>query len=256
MKITRLATIICAAMCLCGFSAMAEANGFSAAENQLEKDSFKTGKGTLVEITFIKHGTLLIEADGFAIHIDPVTMFGTDYSLLPKADLLLVSHEHGDHYDAKAVEAVSKKGTVFLANGNVAAMAQNAEALKVGDTRSFDGGKIVVTAVAAYNCSEGRDKFHPKGRDVGFLIDIDDLRIYVAGDTEDIPELASLKDVDIAFLPVNQPYTMTPEQCIKAIGMFSPKIVYPYHYGETNLASIVEHFKGKGATEIWIRQLQ
>mgnify|MGYP004443770405 FL=1 len=220
----------------------------------LDSDIFFTGKGKRVEITFIKHGTLMIDAGGYCVHIDPVLMFGTDYSKLPKADLVLVTHEHGDHFDKTAVEQVWKDGTVFLSNGKVAELSKKSEAMKVGETKQF--GALSITAAAAYNISPGHEKFHPKGRDVGFILDIDDLRIYVAGDTEEISELAELKDVDIAFLPVNQPYTMTAAQCIKAIEMFSPKIVYPYHYGETDLKPIVEHFKGKKDIEVRIRRLE
>lgn len=220
----------------------------------METDTFTTATGKHVAITFIKHGTLMIDADGYVFHIDPVTMFGTDYSRLPKADCVLVTHEHGDHYDAKAIDIVTKEDTRFLSNGRVAELSQRSEAMKPGDTLALADGKITLTATAAYNTTPGHEQFHPKGRDVGFLIDFDGLRIYVAGDTEDIPELASLKDVDIAFLPVNQPYTMTPAQCINAAAMFRPKVFYPYHYGDTDLSTIAPALSG--ATEVRIRQLQ
>jgi L-ascorbate metabolism protein UlaG (beta-lactamase superfamily) len=220
-----------------------------------ECDSFTTAKGRKVAITFIKHGTLMIDVDGFIIHIDPVTIYGTDYDKLPKADLLLVTHEHYDHYDKAAIAKVSKEGTRFMSNKQVSKLSEKSEAMAVNDTMDADNGTIIVTALAAYNTTPAHTQYHPKGRDVGFLIDIDDLRIYISGDTEDIPEMQQLKDVDVAFLSVNQPYTMTPAQCIKAIDMFSPKIVYPYHYGETDLTPIINHFKGS-KTEIRIRQMQ
>ena len=227
----------------------------------LESDVFTTKEGSRVEITFIKHGTLMIDVDGYVIHIDPVSTYGTDYSTLPKADLILVTHEHGDHYDAKAVEQIYTDKTVFLSNGRVAEISGKSEAMTAGQTKTIDGTNIAVTATAAYNNSPGHDKFHPKGRDVGFVIGIDNLKIdnlqiYIAGDIEDIPELAQLKNIDIAFLPVNQPYTMTPEQCIKAIKMFRPRIVYPYHFGETDLSPIVEHFNAYDSIEVRIRPLQ
>ena len=222
----------------------------------LPVDVFRTDKGRRVEITFIKHGTLMVEVDGFAIHVDPVFAFGTDYSTLPKADLLLVTHEHGDHYDTKAIEAVATAKTLMLSNGRVAEMLGRGEAMTPGQTRTLDTAGITVTATAAYNNSPGRDKFHPKGRDVGGLVGVDNLSIYIAGDTEDIPELVQLANIDIAFLPVNQPYTMTPAQCIRAIEMFNPRVVYPYHYGDTDLAPVVDHFNDSALTEVRIRTLQ
>lgn len=219
-----------------------------------ETDTFTTDKGRKVAITFIKHGTLMMQVDGYTIHIDPVKMFGTDFTKLPKADLLLVTHEHADHYDLAAIKDVSKDITKFISNGRVAQLSGMSEAMKVGEARKI--GDITLTATAAYNTTPDRQKFHPKGRDVGFLIDIDDLRIYVSGDTEDIPEMAELKDVDIAFLSTNQPYTMTAQQCINAIKMISPKIVYPYHYGDTDLTPIVETFKTQNGIEVRVRQMQ
>ena len=224
-------------------------------------DTFVTENGRQVAITFIKHGTLLIEIDGYAIHIDPVLMFGTDYSKLPKADAVLVTHEHKDHYDKAAIAKIRKSATVLVSNGRVGEMPeqaawQNKRVMKVGDKGSLADGTVALTATAAYNITPGHENFHPKGRDIGFLLDIDNLRIYIAGDTEDIPELAQLKDVDIAFLPVNQPYTMTAAQCINAISLFRPKVVYPYHYGETDLTPIVEKFSGSKDVEVRVRELQ
>ena len=224
-------------------------------ETTLPTDTFTTEKGRSVAISFIKHVTLMINAGGYAIHIDPVGSYGTDYATLPKADLILVTHEPGDHYDADAIAKITKEGTLFLSNGTVAEMSKTSVAMKAGDTKQCAQG-ITVTAVPAHNISPDRLKFHPQGRDVGYVLEIDNLRIYIAGDTEDIPDLANLKGIDIAFLPVNQPYTMTPAQCINAIAMFSPKIVYPYHYGETDLTPIVNHFAGSKATEVRIRDLQ
>jgi len=221
-----------------------------------DTDTFTTAKGRKVAITFIKHGTLMIQVDGYTIHIDPVKMFGTDYSKLPKADLLLVTHEHSDHYDLAAIKEVSKDGTLFVSNGRVAELSGMSEAMKVGEGKEIYECGITLKATAAYNTTPDRQQFHPKGRDVGFLIDIDDLRIYVSSDTEDIPEMAELKDVDIAFLSTNQPYTMTAEQCINAIKTIHPTIVYPYHYGDTDLTPVTEHFKPYDSIEVRVRQMQ
>jgi len=221
-----------------------------------DTDTFTTDKGRKVTITFIKHGTLMIQVDGYTIHIDPVRMFGTDYLKLPKADLLLVTHEHSDHYDLAAIKEVSKDGTLFVSNGRVAELSGMSEAMKVGEGKEIHECGITLKATAAYNTTPCHLQYHPKGRDVGFLIDIDDLRIYVSGDTEDIPEMAELKNVDIAFLSTNQPYTMTAEQCIKAIKTIHPTIVYPYHYGDTDLTPVTEYFKPYDSIEVRVRQMQ
>jgi L-ascorbate metabolism protein UlaG (beta-lactamase superfamily) len=105
---------------------------------------------------------------------------------------------------------------------------------------------ITVEAVPAYNTTPGREKFHPKGRDNGYILTIEDLRIYVAGDTEDIPEMAELKDIDIAFLPCNQPYTMTPEQLVKAAKVIKPKVLFPYHYNDTPIRKVTMFLAGSG----------
>jgi L-ascorbate metabolism protein UlaG (beta-lactamase superfamily) len=107
-------------------------------------------------------------------------------------------------------------------------------------------GVIKVEAVPAYNTTQGRTQFHPKGRDNGYILTIDGLRIYIAGDTEDIPKMKDIKDIDIAFLPCNQPYTMTPEQLIKAARTIKPKVLFPYHYGQTDVSGIPGQLKGDG----------
>ena len=105
---------------------------------------------------------------------------------------------------------------------------------------------ITVEAVPAYNISEGRTQFHPKGRDNGYILTVDGLRIYIAGDTEDIPEMATIQDIDIAFLPCNQPYTMTTDQLVKAAKTIKPKVLFPYHYGQTNVSTLPAQLQGEG----------
>lgn len=247
----------------CSFAAKqqkAEANADTKTSAQvvqvaLERDTFKTGQGRQVVISFIGHGTLMLDVDGYIIHVDPVSMFGADYTRLPKADLLLVGHKHSDHYDSTAIAAIQTANTLFVSNQAVAKQNGKSTPMTIGESKKVGKG-IILTATAAYNYSEGKTNFHPKERDIGFLLDIDDLRIYIANDTEDIPEMAQLKGVDIAFLPVNQPYTMTVEQAIHATDMIRPSILYPYHYGETDLTPLVEHFKDDKTTEVRIRQMQ
>lgn len=203
-------------------------------------DLYVTPGGKEVKIEALIHASLRISFDGKEIEIDPVGQLGdrsTDYAAFPKADLILVTHEHHDHLDPEAIKTLSKSDTTVIANPNSAAILGYGEVMRNGDVRELGDG-ITVEAVAAYNTSKDKLQFHPKGRDNGYVLTLDGLRIYIAGDTEPIPEMKNLKDIDIAFLPCNQPYTMTPEQLITAAETIRPRVVYPYHYGTTDLASI------------------
>jgi L-ascorbate metabolism protein UlaG (beta-lactamase superfamily) len=163
---------------------------------------------------------------------------------MPKADYLLVTHEHGDHYDAATIKLLSKESTQLIMNKRCAEMYGAGKVMTNGQTDVFDG--IKVEAVPAYNISEGRTQFHPKGRDNGYILTLDGLRVYIAGDTEDIPEMADVKDIDIAFLPCNQPYTMTTAQLVKAAKTIKPKVLFPYHYGQTDVTTIPSQLQGEG----------
>lgn len=221
----------------------------------INHDSFTAKSGKNIKIHFIKHASLILEIDGRLIYIDPTGMFGNDFTKLPKADAVMVTHEHHDHYDTKTIEQISTADTRFICNGRVAELSGRIEAMASGDSLELMG--INVTATPAYNITEGHLQFHPKERkDIGFVHVIGGFRIYVAGDTEDIPEMSSLKDIDIAFIPVNQPFTMTPQQAIHAIEMINPKIAYPYHYGDTDISPIVEKFKDNKDIEVRVRELQ
>ena len=206
-----------------------------------QTDTFKTKEGKAVAITAIKHASLRIQYDGLEIQVDPVAKYApeTDYSKFPKADVILVTHEHFDHFDRDAIAALKKDGTQVFANPAVQKMLGFGTALTNGKSRVL-AKEIKLDAVPAYNTTPGHTQFHPKGRDNGYVLTIDDLRIYIAGDTEDIPEMASLKDIDVAFLPCNQPYTMTPEQVAKAAKVIKPKVLFPYHYSETPIKRVAE----------------
>lgn len=221
-------------------------------------DTFTTASGRHLGLIFIKHGSIALDIDGYVVYIDPVGMFGNDFSVLPKADLVLITHEHHDHLDPTAVAEIASDSTAILGSGRVAELFAKASPLKVGETREFISPDFSLTTVPAYNITPEHLQFHPRERaDLGFVFTVDNLKIYVAGDTEDIPEMANLKEdgIDIAFLPVNQPYTMTPQQAIHAVEMIEPKIVYPYHYGQTDLTPLVDAFSGSNV-DIRVRQLQ
>ena len=217
----------------------------------MEKDSFDA-EGGPIHISFIGHGTLMLEHAGLVVHVDPVSA-EADYTALPKADLILVTHEHSDHLDPKAIAAVRKQGTVMVLNPGAQAKLGEGTALANGESTSVLG--IRIEALPAYNTTAGRDRYHPKGRDNGYLLTIGGKRIYIAGDTEVIPEMKALRNIDIAFLPMNQPYTMTPQQVAEAARAFRPRILYPYHYSNTNTAELVELLKGEKDIEVRIRKL-
>lgn len=225
-------------------------------QNTYEVDEFKTKSGKIVRFHALVHSSIRIEFEGREIQIDPVTKLGNktiDYSLMPKADFLFVTHEHGDHFDKEAIKLLSKDATKLVMNKRCSEMYGSGLTMENGQSFLLDD--IKVEAVPAYNTTEGREKFHPKGRDNGYILTLDGLRIYIAGDTEDIPEMASIKNIDIAFLPCNQPYTMTTNQLVKAAKTIKPKVVFPYHYGQTDVSGIPSQLKDSGI-EVKIRHYE
>ncbi len=224
-------------------------------KQEFEKDTIKTSKGDLA-IMFIGHGTLMFEFDGKIIHIDPWTKLA-DYSKLPKADTVFLTHHHGDHLDAKALEQVRTDKTTVVLTEICAKDVKGGTVMKNGDAKEIGGVKV--EAVPAYNIVHKRDNgqhFHPKGEGNGYVFTFGDKNVYVAGDTENTPEMKALKDIDVAFLPMNLPYTMTPEMVADAARAFKPKILYPYHYGETDTAKIVELLKDEKGIEVRIRRMK
>ncbi len=223
-----------------------------------EADVFATTDGTRVVCYRIKHGSLRIDVGGRWIYVDPVgdkIPPATDYSTMPKADYILVTHEHADHLDAKAIEQLSTDATTLIVNPRSnELLSGKGIIMKNGDNRQLSD-KWTVDAVPAYNNSADKQQFHPRGRDNGYVLTIEGLRIYIAGDTEDIEEMAQLKDIDIAFLPCNLPFTMTPEQVAKAAKVIRPKVLFPYHYGQTDIQRVQTLLDGSGI-DVRIRQYQ
>ncbi len=218
-----------------------------------EHDVFKTPGGDMITITFIRHASLVIEWRDKTIYVDPVSEYA-DFSKMAPADLILITHEHHDHFDTKAIEALGAKAQIIL-NPATQKMLGRGQAIAQGEAMDLPAFGMKIEAVPAYNNTPGRDKFHPAGRDNGYILTMDGERIYIAGDTEDIPEMKDIKDIDIAFLPVNQPYPMTPEQAARAARTVSPGILYPYHYGETDIRQLEKLLKDSGI-DLRIRQLQ
>ena len=221
-----------------------------------EVDVFKTKSGKTVKFHALVHASIRMEYDGKEIEIDPVTKLGNkiiNYGSMPKADYIFLTHEHGDHFDKEAIKQLTGGKTQLIANKRCAEMLGYGEIMVNGQTSMFND--IKVEAVPAYNNSEGRTQFHPKGRDNGYILNIDGLRIYIAGDTEDIPEMQNVKDIDIAFMPCNQPYTMTIDQLVKAAKTVKPKVLFPYHYGQTDVKGIPSQLKNSGI-EVRIRHYE
>lgn len=224
-----------------------------------EADTFDADAQGVCKVTFfsIAHATMAICADNKWIYIDANTSAikpGTDYSTMPKADYMLFTHDHYDHFGADAVEQLSKEGTRIIANPTVIAALGYGDSLSNGESVTTAEG-WTVDAVPAYNNSEEKLQFHPQGRDNGYILTIGDLRIYIAGDTEVIPEMADISDIDIAFLPCNLPYTMTPEQCAEAAGIIRPKVLFPYHYSDTDIQKVADLLQDTGI-DVRIRQYQ
>ncbi len=224
------------------------------AQEKFDGDTYKTSAGTL-KISFIGHGTLMFELDKLVIHVDPV-MRETDYSKMPKADLILVTHHHGDHLDMMAINNIRKAETRIIMTPKCCEMLENQgkiEIVRNGDKINF--GDILIEAIPAYNIVHKRpsgDVFHIKGEGNGYVLQFGDTRVLVAGDTENIPEIKNLKDIDIAFLPMNLPYTMTPEMVADAARAFRPGVLYPYHYGNTDTRKLVELLKEEKDIEVRI----
>ncbi|MGW8209394.1 MAG: MBL fold metallo-hydrolase, partial [Syntrophobacteria bacterium] len=209
-----------------------------------------------LQITFIGHGTLMFSFGGKVIHVDPVSR-EADYSKMPKADLILITHEHGDHLDPQAIELVRTEKTSIVLTEVCGSKISGGVVMKNGEVRNVQGLKI--EAVPAYNLVHMRSPgvpFHPKGVGNGYVITFGKKRVYVAGDTENVPEMKKLKNIDVAFLPMNLPYTMTPEMVADAAKAFKPAILYPYHYGETDTSQLIELLQGVGEVEVRIRRMQ
>ncbi len=224
-------------------------------KEEFDSDIITTSGGEL-KLTFIGHASLMFEFDNKIIHIDPV-MGEADYSTLPAADLILITHDHFDHLDDDAIKRVTNKRTQLIYTRKCSDQVTGGKVLNNGAKIDFEWMKI--EAVSAYNIVHERSPgkpFHPQGIGNGYVLSIADKRIYVAGDTENILEMKALKNIDIAFLPMNLPYTMTPEMVADAAQAFRPMNLYPYHYGSTDPRELVKLLENEKDIEVRIRQLQ
>jgi len=207
--------------------------------------TLKTEQGPLT-IRPLLHASVLFQFAGKTIYVDPWSRV-KGLAKLPKADLILVTHEHGDHADAAAIRTVKKARAIIIANPNSVRKLGMGQPMKNGEKRIVLG--IGVRAVPAYNLKRGPKPgqfFHPRGRDNGYVLTFGDRRVYLAGDTEGIPEMKALKDIDVAFLPINLPYTMPPKEAAAAAKLFHPKLLVPYHQGSSDPREVAAALKGSG----------
>jgi L-ascorbate metabolism protein UlaG (beta-lactamase superfamily) len=224
---------------------------------QIKSDVVHTSAGDL-EMFFVGHGTLMFKFNGKVIHIDP-TMREADYSSMPSADLVLVTHQHGDHLDPTALKHIVKEGTRVVMTQKCLDEMEGfeAEVMKNGDHKKILG--IGIEALPAYNIQHtrpGGQPYHPKGEGNAYLLVFGDTRVLIGGDTENIPELKALKNIQIAFLPMNLPYTMDPEMVADLARAIRPDILYPYHYGNTDPGELVDLLKYEKDIEVRVRELR
>jgi L-ascorbate metabolism protein UlaG (beta-lactamase superfamily) len=221
---------------------------------KFETDVLPTSAGDLA-ITFLGHGSLLLIFKGMHIYVD---VFGevADYSKLPKADLIFLTHEHFDHMDPQALASIRTEKTMLVYTEACSKQAPGGTVMRNGDQQTVAG--IPVEAVPAYNMIHLRENgqpFHPKGAGNGYIFTFGDTRLYVAGDTENTLEMKALKNINVAFLPMNLPYTMTPEMVTDAAKAFHPHILYPYHFGKTDTSKLVALLKEDKGIEVRIRKM-
>lgn len=217
-------------------------------------DVVATSAGPL-EITCQGHASLMFSFGGKVIYVDPFSPMA-DYSGMPKADLILITHHHRDHLDPVAVADIRKADSRIICSSLCLGKLPGAEAMANGD--SLEAAGIGITAVPAYNLVHRRkdgEPFHPKGEGNGYVLVFGDTRVYVAGDTENTPEMKALRDIDIAFLPVNLPYTMDATMVMDAVNAIKPGILYPYHYayGTSDLEALRAAMAKNTKTELRIR---
>jgi L-ascorbate metabolism protein UlaG (beta-lactamase superfamily) len=203
-------------------------------------------KGGPITIQPITHAALQLKYGNNIITVDP-TMMGGDYATLPKADIILVTDIHGDHLDPATIAKASKAGTTVVIPGAASAQVKDGTVIANGEKKTIKG--VEIEAVPMYNLQRGPaagQLFHTKGRGNGYVVTLGDKRIYLAGDTECIPEMKALKNIDVAFIPMNLPYTMPPNEAADCVKAFKPKVVYPYHYMGSDLKVFQTALNGSG----------
>lgn len=194
-------------------------------------DIFNTGGGD-IKVHPVSHASFVMETPVGTIYADPVGD-AASYADFPRPDLILITHQHGDHYKPETLAALAGESTQIITNPAVYDMLPadlKAKAAKIANGESSTFGDVGIDAVPAYNTTEGRLKFHPQGRDNGYVLGFNGFRVYISGDTEDTPEMRALENIDLAFVCMNLPFTMDAKAAASAVAEFKPQFVYPYHY--------------------------
>ncbi len=229
-----------------------------------ETDTYDTKQGKL-KITMIGWAGVQFEFKENVIYVDPSDLKDSkvkiDYDTLPKADYIFITHSHFDHLNIDVIKKLIKKGTNIIVNDESSKILGNSlpdvNLIVVQNNKSYNNKGLKFSTIPAYNITKDGDKiYHPKGVGNGFLFNFGKLNVFVAGDTEDIPEFKNLKNVDIAFLPLNRPYTMDEIMFVKAVSVIKPKTLYPYHYSEEYLSKVLQLLNHKTTLEIKIRQVR
>ncbi|HEY9260986.1 MBL fold metallo-hydrolase [Chitinophaga sp.] len=211
---------------------------------RVQPDAIPTAAGQLT-IQPIEHASLVLTAGNTSIYVDP-TGGAAKYTGLTAPDIILVTDIHGDHFDAATIAAVKTTKTIIIVPQVVADKLPAADkaqvvVLKNGDKKTL--AAVGITAIPMYNLPESATAMHPKGRGNGYVLNYGKKKIYISGDTQGIPEMRSLKNIDVAFVCMNLPYTMDVPEAADAVLAFAPKIVYPYHYRGKDGLSDVSKFK-------------
>jgi len=235
-----------------GFTGRAFAEGEN---NPVSPDEIETDHGNVV-IQPVNHASVVLTYQSNIIYVDPVGG-GKRYMPFNRPTAILVTHAHSDHFDVPTLEALAPSAKVIIApqivlDGLPDDLKAKAKLMKNGDDGDVNGLKL--SAVPAYNTTPDRLKYHPKGVGNGYVLTLGDAKVYVAGDTEDIPEMRALTGIGIAFLPMNLPYTMSGEQAASAVKQFKPLMVYPYHYGKNGEEPVKFAAAMKGVNGVRIRQ--
>ena len=203
-------------------------------------EQFSTSKGPVL-ITPIEHASLMLQAGGKVIYVDPAQ---GSYDGRPRADYILITDIHSDHMAPAVVDKLKKPGAVILAPTAVCAAMAGATPISNGETKTL--GDFQVQAIPMYNVTPARRQFHAKGRGNGYVVTYGGKRFYFSGDTEGIPEMKALRNIDVAFVCMNLPYTMSPEEAAEAVKAFHPAVVYPYHYSNSDTKAFAKALDGTG----------
>jgi len=220
-----------------------------------ERDIIPTGEGDLA-ITFIGHASLMAEFGGKIIHIDPWSRVA-DYGAFPDADIVLITHGHTDHLDKKALGEIVVEGTDIVCSESCLETCPDGIVARYGDVITVQGLKIEV--VPAYNLTNlmgsGRRLVHPPGYGNGYIVTFGGKRVYFAGETENIPELAGVSDIDVCFLAVDSVYNMTPAMAAEMAKVIDPDVLYPIHFAEADMGELERLLEGSGI-EVRIRNMK